>query len=57
MFNSRPTCRTSIDLPLYEKALLRQANGAELADSTNQLTPRLGGFYGGDGGFWRRFLN
>jgi hypothetical protein len=42
---------------LYEKALLRQANGAELADSTNQLTPRLGGFYGGDGGFWRRFLN
>jgi len=32
----------------------RQANGAELADSTNQLTPRLSGFYGGDGGFWRR---
>jgi hypothetical protein len=34
----------------------RQADGAEPADPTNQPTPRLGGSYGDDGGFWRRFF-
>src|SRR5882757_3422432 len=29
---------------------------AESADPTNQPTPRLGGSYGSDGGFWRRFF-